>query len=126
MAFAGSPFLFRPRQYLGQYLTIGVAMPAGGGQSRHRMHMTGMRWASVGLTRIDAARGSADASMHIDTFTVLLVGLLLKLPLCVLFLLFWFTGRRASGFLWWSLAMLFGGVAGVLFMARGFTSDFFS
>jgi diguanylate cyclase (GGDEF)-like protein len=64
--------------------------------------------------------------MHIDTFTVLLFGLLLKLPLCILFLLFWFTGRRASGFLWWSLAMLFGGVAGGLFMIRGLAGEYFT
>lgn len=41
--------------------------------------------------------------MYIDTFTVLLFGLLLKLPLSILFLIFWLGGRRASGFAWWGL-----------------------
>src|SRR6187200_53478 len=64
--------------------------------------------------------------MYIDTFTVLLFGLLVKLPLSILFLIFWLGGRRASGFAWWGIALLLGAIAGVIFMTRGFAGEFFT
>lgn len=64
--------------------------------------------------------------MYIDTFTVLLFGLLVKAPLSLLFLYFWLNGRRANGFAWWSAALFFGGVAGAIFMFRGFAGEMFS
>lgn len=64
--------------------------------------------------------------MYVDTFTVLLFGLLVKLPLGVLFLVFWISGRRANGFAWWSLALLLGGIAGAVFVTRGFAPEFFT
>lgn len=64
--------------------------------------------------------------MYIDTFTVLLFGLLLKLPLSILFLIFWLGGRRASGFAWWGIALLLGALAGAIFMTRGFAGEFFT
>ena len=44
--------------------------------------------------------------MYIDTFTVLLFGLLVKVPLSLLFLYFWLKGGRANGFGWWGAALL--------------------
>ncbi len=64
--------------------------------------------------------------MYIDTFTVLLFGLLVKLPLSILFLIFWLGGRRASGFAWWGIALLLGAIAGAIFMTRGFAGEFFT
>lgn len=64
--------------------------------------------------------------MYIDTFTVLLFGLLVKLPLSALFLVFWIGGRRTEGFAWWGIALLFGGIAGMIFMLRGFAGEFFT
>lgn len=64
--------------------------------------------------------------MYVDTFTVLLFGFLVKMPLGVLFLVFWISGRRANGFAWWSLALLLGGIAGATFMTRGFAPEFFT
>jgi diguanylate cyclase (GGDEF)-like protein len=64
--------------------------------------------------------------MYIDTFTVLLFGLLVKLPLSILFLIFWLGGRRASGFAWWGVALLLGAIAGAIFMTRGFAGEFFT
>lgn len=63
--------------------------------------------------------------MYIDTFTVLLFGLLVKAPLSLLFLYFWLKGGRANGFGWWGAALLFGGIAGAIFMFRGFVGDIF-
>src|SRR6478752_559739 len=64
--------------------------------------------------------------MYIDTFTVLLFGLLVKLPLSILFLIFWLGGRRASGFAWWGVALLLGALAGAIFMTRGVAGEFFT
>lgn len=54
--------------------------------------------------------------MHIDAFTVLLFGLLIKVPLSVLFLWFWFSDRRMRWFAWWSATLFFGGLAGLFLL----------
>ena len=57
--------------------------------------------------------------MPIDTFTVLLFGLLIKLVLGALFVVFWLKNRAAPWFGWWSASLLLGGVTSVLYMWRG-------
>jgi diguanylate cyclase (GGDEF)-like protein len=57
--------------------------------------------------------------MPIDTFTVLLFGLFIKLVLGVLFVVFWLKNRRTPWFGWWSLSLLLGSLTSVLYMWRG-------
>ena len=57
--------------------------------------------------------------MLIDSFTVLLFGLLIKLVLGALFVAFWLKNRAAPWFGWWSVSLLFGSVTSVLYMWRG-------
>jgi diguanylate cyclase (GGDEF)-like protein len=57
--------------------------------------------------------------MPIDSFTVLLFGLFIKLVLGVLFIVFWLRTRNASWFGWWSLSLLAGSITSILFMLRG-------
>jgi diguanylate cyclase (GGDEF)-like protein len=61
--------------------------------------------------------------MHVDAFTVLLSGVLVKTLLAVLFLLFWLYDRRAVCFAWWGCAYVFGTFAGLIFLTRGFSGD---
>ncbi len=64
--------------------------------------------------------------MQIDTFTVLLFGLFLKLVLGGLFVAFWTHDRRATWYAWWSGTFFLGSVAAVLFLVRGITADMLS
>jgi diguanylate cyclase (GGDEF)-like protein len=57
--------------------------------------------------------------MPIDTFTVLLFGLFIKLVLGVLFVVFWLKNRRTPWFGWWSISLLLGSLTSVLYMWRG-------
>ena len=57
--------------------------------------------------------------MPIDSFTVLLFGLFIKLVLGALFVVFWLENRAAPWFGWWSACLLLGSVASVLYMFRG-------
>lgn len=61
--------------------------------------------------------------MQIDAFTVLLFGLLVKLLLGVLFLVFWLKSRRALWFAWWSAAFFLGTLSSAFFL-RGFSGEF--
>ena len=40
--------------------------------------------------------------MQIDAFTILLFGVFIKTLLGVLFVIFWFSERRAIWFVWWA------------------------
>jgi diguanylate cyclase (GGDEF)-like protein len=57
--------------------------------------------------------------MLIDSFTVLLFGLLIKLVLGALFVVFWLRARAAPWFGWWSATLLLGSVTSALYMWRG-------
>src|SRR4029078_5706482 len=57
--------------------------------------------------------------MPIDTFTVLLFGLFIKLVLGVLFVVFWLKNRRTPWFGWCSISLLLGSLTSVLYMWRG-------
>ena len=57
--------------------------------------------------------------MPIDSFTVLLFGLFIKLVLGVLFLVFWLQTRSAPWFGWWSASLLLGSITSLLYMWRG-------
>jgi len=57
--------------------------------------------------------------MPIDTFTVLLFGLLIKLVLGGLFIVFWLKHRAAPWFGWWSASLLLGSITSALYMWRG-------
>ena len=63
--------------------------------------------------------------MPIDSFTVLLFGLFIKLVLGALFVVFWLKNRAAPWFAWWSASLLLGGVTSALYMLarRGRTSS---
>src|SRR5882672_1757758 len=56
--------------------------------------------------------------MPIDSFTVLLFGLFVKLLLGALFAAFWLKNRTSSWFAWWGAALLCGSVTSALFMLR--------
>src|SRR5215204_2740609 len=64
--------------------------------------------------------------MYIDVFTVLLFGLLVKVPLAVLFLIFWLNGRRASWFAWWSAAFFLGSLTAVLLLVGSLRGEHFA
>lgn len=65
--------------------------------------------------------------MNIDQYTILLFALFIKILLAVLFLIFWLNDRRgAPWYAWWSGTFLFASAAAVLFMVRGFGSNFLS
>lgn len=64
--------------------------------------------------------------MQIDSYTVLLFGLFIKLVLGGLFLVFWYKQRGASWYAWWSATLLLACAATGLFAMRGFTADLFS
>jgi hypothetical protein len=63
--------------------------------------------------------------MQIDASTVLLFGLLLKVPLAILFLIFWFNGVRTSWFAWWSATFFLGSLTALLLLVGGFRGAFF-
>lgn len=63
--------------------------------------------------------------MHLDSATVILFALLVKVLLAFLFFVFWFRRRRAVWFGWWGASLLLGSVAASILIARGeFTPDF--
>jgi len=62
--------------------------------------------------------------MPIDSYTVLLFGLFVKLIIGALFLVFWLKERQATWFAWWSATLWLGSVTALLFMLRGSADDF--
>ena len=56
--------------------------------------------------------------MAIDSFTVLLFGLFIKLVLGGLFVVFWLKNRTSSWFMWWGAALALGSATAALFMLR--------
>jgi len=56
--------------------------------------------------------------MQIDSFTVLLFALTIKLVLGGLFVVFWLKNRTSPWFIWWGAALAFGSVTAALFMLR--------
>jgi diguanylate cyclase (GGDEF)-like protein len=63
--------------------------------------------------------------MYIDAFTVFLFGLLVKVPLASLFLVFWLNNRRASWFAWWSATLLLAGLTTLILLVGNLRGDFF-
>ena len=63
--------------------------------------------------------------MEIDAFTVFLFGLLVKVPLAILFLVFWLNGTRASWFAWWSATLLLAGLTTLILLIGNLRGDFF-
>jgi diguanylate cyclase (GGDEF)-like protein len=61
--------------------------------------------------------------MPIDSYTVLLFGLLIKLLLGVLFILFWVKTRNAAWFAWWAASLFLASVTSSLFMLRAATAS---
>ncbi len=60
--------------------------------------------------------------MLIDSFTVLLFALVIKLVLGALFLVFWWKHRNAPWFGWWSATLLLGSLTSVLYILHGIDS----
>ena len=56
--------------------------------------------------------------MPIDSFTVLLFGLFVKLLLGALFAAYWLNNRASTWFAWWGAALVCGSVTAALFMLR--------
>jgi diguanylate cyclase (GGDEF)-like protein len=63
---------------------------------------------------------------QIDSFTVVLFGIFIKVVLGCLFLVFWKQHRGATWYAWWSGTFFFACVASVTFTIRGFTTDLLS
>ena len=62
--------------------------------------------------------------MQVDSFTVLLFGLFIKLLLGGLFAAYWFNNRGSPWFAWWGVALAAGSVTAGLYMLRPSTSSF--
>jgi diguanylate cyclase (GGDEF)-like protein len=62
---------------------------------------------------------------YLDSATVILFGLFVKLLLASLFFVFWLKSRQAIWFLWWGMALLFGALAAGNVILRGFEPDLF-
>jgi len=60
--------------------------------------------------------------MPIDSFTVLLFALLIKLVLGAMFLVFWWRNHDAPWFGWWSATLLLGSVTSVAYIVSGIES----
>lgn len=58
--------------------------------------------------------------MQIDSFTLLLAGIVVKALLGFLFLTFWLYDRRSAWFGWWSGTYFFGALAAGIFLLHGF------
>jgi diguanylate cyclase (GGDEF)-like protein len=67
-------------------------------------------------------KGYSRPDMPIDSFTVLLFGLVIKLVLGALFVVFWLKNRSALWFGWWSVCLLLGCVASLLYAIFGANS----
>jgi len=63
--------------------------------------------------------------MHIDAFTMLFSGLLVKVVLGVLFAVLWLSNRRAKWFAWWAATFFLGSLSSLAFLARDFGPTFF-
>src|SRR3954451_24102692 len=64
--------------------------------------------------------------MPIDSFTVVLFGLLIKLVLGVMFMVFWLRSRAAPWFGWWGGSLLLGSVTATLYLIGGQGPTFIS
>jgi diguanylate cyclase (GGDEF)-like protein len=64
--------------------------------------------------------------MHIDPFTVMLFGLLLRVLLGGMFLTFWWRAERAPWFAWWSASFMCGAATTMLFLFTGINGQFTS
>jgi diguanylate cyclase (GGDEF)-like protein len=64
--------------------------------------------------------------MQIDSFTVLLFGLFIKVVLGALFVVFWLKDLRATWYGWWAGSLLLGCAATVLFIVRGVSGELLS
>ena len=64
--------------------------------------------------------------MQIDGFTVMVAGFLVKTLLCVLFLVYWLRDRRSTWYAWFSVTFLFGNIATLLFLVRGFAGEVYA
>ena len=62
--------------------------------------------------------------MQVDSYTVLLFGLFVKLLLGGLFVAFWLNSRSSPWFGWWSVALASGSVTAALFMLRGAAQNY--
>ena len=62
--------------------------------------------------------------MQVDSFTVLLFGLLIKLVLGGLFAAYWFNNRGSPWFGWWGVALASGSLTAALYMVRPSTASF--
>lgn len=62
--------------------------------------------------------------MPIDSFTVLLFGLFIKLVLGGLFFIFWFRSRSAPWFAWWAVSLVLGSCTALMFMLRATMEGF--
>jgi diguanylate cyclase (GGDEF)-like protein len=62
--------------------------------------------------------------MQVDSFTVLLFGLLIKLVLGGLFATYWLNNRGSPWFGWWSVSLAVGSVTAGLYMFRPSTSSY--
>ena len=62
--------------------------------------------------------------MHLDSATVILFALLVKVLLAFLFFVFWLRRRRAVWFAWWGASLLLGSAGAGVLIVRGFTADF--
>jgi diguanylate cyclase (GGDEF)-like protein len=62
--------------------------------------------------------------MQVDSYTVLLFGLFVKLLLGGLFAAFWLNSRSSPWFGWWSVALASGSVTAALFMLRGAAENY--
>ena len=62
--------------------------------------------------------------MQVDSFTVLLFGLFIKLLLGGLFAAYWFNNRGSPWFAWWGVALASGSLTAGLYMFRPSTSSF--
>ncbi len=62
--------------------------------------------------------------MAIDSFTVLLFALFVKLLLGALFAAFWLKNRASQWFIWWGAALVFASVTAAVFMLRATIENF--
>jgi diguanylate cyclase (GGDEF)-like protein len=61
---------------------------------------------------------------YLDSATIILFGLFVKLLLASLFFVFWLKSRQAIWFLWWGAALLCGALAAGNIVLHGFAPDF--
>ena len=61
--------------------------------------------------------------MQIDAYTILLSGVAVKAPLCLLFLAFWLHDRSSTSFAWLSGTYFFGMLSGLFFIRKGFVGE---